>query len=92
MAVPDIVAGWAERNGCSDSAPTTTTVAADVDLIAYTCPRGAETELFRVTGGGHTWPGRAFAKNIESYVGPTTDSISATEEIWKFFEAHPLAR
>ena len=91
-SVPDIVAGWAKRNGCADAAPTTENVAPDVDVIAFDCPADADVELVRVTGGGHSWPGSAFAKNIESIVGHTTDSISATEKMWEFFEAHPLVR
>ena len=90
-SIPEITAAWAKRNGCR-SAPTDTTVAADVTLIKFPCPPGDEVELYRVTGGGHTWPGSEFSKAIESAVGPTTFSIDADELIWKFFEAHPLSR
>jgi polyhydroxybutyrate depolymerase len=91
-SVPDLVAGWAKRNGCADTAPTTQNLAPDVDVISFDCAADADVELVRVTGGGHTWPGSAFAKNIESNVGHTTDTISANEKLWAFFEAHPLVR
>jgi polyhydroxybutyrate depolymerase len=90
-SIPEITAAWAKRNGCTN-APTDTTVAVDVTLIRFPCPKGDEVELYRVTGGGHTWPGSQFSKAIESTVGPTTFSINANDLIWKFFEAHPLAR
>ncbi|MEY2435432.1 MAG: polyhydroxybutyrate depolymerase [Acidimicrobiaceae bacterium] len=90
--VPEIVAGWATRNGCASTPQTTQPIAADVDLLVFACPPGADAELYRVTGGGHTWPGSVFAKAIESIVGHTTDSISANEKMWAFFEAHPLTR
>jgi polyhydroxybutyrate depolymerase len=90
-SIPEITAAWAKRNSCT-STPTDTTVAADVTLIKFPCPTGDEVELYRVTGGGHTWPGSEFSKAIASAVGPTTFSINADELIWKFFEAHPLAR
>jgi poly(3-hydroxybutyrate) depolymerase len=44
----------------------------------------SEVVLWRLTGGGHVWPG------AESYfpklLGPPTKVIDANEEMWKFFE------
>jgi len=84
----DNTTAWAQRNGC-DATPTETPVAADVTKISYSCPAGAEVELYRVTGGGHAWPSSEFTKSIASVVGPTTSSINATELMWQFFEDHP---
>ncbi len=89
--IPEITAAWAVRNGCKKT-PTEKAVAADVTLISFSCPKGAEAELYRVTGGGHTWPGSDFSKAVVAAVGPTTSSINADELIWKFFQAHPLPR
>ncbi|MCU1399987.1 MAG: poly(3-hydroxybutyrate) depolymerase, partial [Acidimicrobiales bacterium] len=83
-SVPDRASTWAVRNGCAAS-PTEETVAADVTLLRYDCPAGAEVELYRVEGGGHAWPGSAFSVQIESVVGKTTLSIDATKLIWEFF-------
>ena len=88
-SIPQKTAAWAERNGCAPKVQQTT-VTADVTLLSYSCPKGADVELYRVTGGGHTWPGSKFSQQIESIVGPTTMSISANELMWKFFQAHPL--
>ena len=80
---------WAARNGCGPT-PQVESIAADVDRLQFPCPAGAEVVLYRIDGGGHTWPGSEFSKSIESIVGPTTSSISANDIIWKFFMDHPL--
>jgi len=88
-SIPAITAAWAARNKCAPKAHDTT-IASDVTLIAYSCPKQADVELYRITGGGHAWPGSLFSKGIASVVGRTTFSISADQIIWRFFEAHPL--
>ncbi len=88
-SIPRITAAWAKRNQCA-ATPVSTMVAGDVALIHYRCPHHADVELYRITGGGHTWPGSVFARGIASVVGPTTFSISANQIIWQFFQAHPL--
>ena len=90
-SVPDVLRSWARRNGCTGQA-SEKHIAADVTELSFACPAGADVELFRVEGGGHSWPGSAFSKQIEAVVGPTTDSISADEVMWTFFQAHPLTR
>ncbi len=89
-SVPDVMADWAERNGCDNAAPDEEAVADDVTLLTFPCPAGAEAELYRVDGGGHSWPGSEFLADAEAVVGPTTMSISADEIMWDFFEQHPL--
>jgi polyhydroxybutyrate depolymerase len=41
--------------------------------------------LYKIIGGGHTWPGRPHMKLI---LGTTTKEISANDIMWKFFSAH----
>ena len=89
--VPETTAAWARRNGCERRA-TRRRVASDVTRIAYAgCRRGADVQLYRVRGGGHTWPGSTFSQQIASLVGPTTMNVDANEVMWRFFRAHPLA-
>jgi polyhydroxybutyrate depolymerase len=88
-SMPKIMAQWAKRNRCATK-PKETRVAPDVTLVRYRCPQHADVQLYRITGGGHTWPGSEFSRQIESVVGPTTFSIDANEVMWAFFRAHPL--
>jgi polyhydroxybutyrate depolymerase len=78
-AVEDWMAEWANADGC-DAGPTVTSVSADVDSLAWQgC--AAPVVLYRVLGGGHTWPGGV---NDPTF-GASTDDISATELMWSFF-------
>jgi polyhydroxybutyrate depolymerase len=60
-----------------------------VTLISYSCPNGSSVELYRVRGGGHTWPGSALSAGAKQ-LGVTTMAINASKIIWNFFSAHPL--
>ena len=85
--VDDAVAKWAAFDGCA-TPPTTTASAADVEHVVYPdCPPSGAVELYRVLGGGHTWPG-GIAVNSDR-LGPTTTSIDATALMLTFFDAHP---
>ena len=88
-SVPAMTQAWAVRNGCEPRSEEEQ-LADDVARLTFDCPAGAETELYRVDGGGHSWPGSDFSAQIESVVGPTTFSIDANEVMWDFFEDHPL--
>ena len=88
-SIPAVTAAWARRNGCTPR-PTERSVATSVTLIAYSCPHGNDVELYRVSGGGHAWPGSAVSREIASVVGYTTMAISADQIMWAFFAAHPL--
>jgi polyhydroxybutyrate depolymerase len=66
-------------------------VTSDVTLIRYRCRSRADVELYRIAGGGHTWPGSRFSSAIGAFVGPTTTSIEADALMWAFFQAHPLS-
>jgi polyhydroxybutyrate depolymerase len=87
-SVPTWTANWARRNQC-ETKPTESAVAADVTRIQYgNCAQGAAVVLYRVQGGGHSWPG---GKPLpQSLVGPTSRSIDASRLMWAFFREHPL--
>jgi polyhydroxybutyrate depolymerase len=87
-SVPELTAAWAERNGC-DPEPTEEQTAEDVARVRFACPADATTELYRIDGGGHSWPGSEFSAGIDDVVGPTTFSIDADQVMWDFFVAHP---
>jgi polyhydroxybutyrate depolymerase len=86
--IPQQTAAWARRNGCT-SKMSTTRIASHVALLSWSCPHHADVELFRIQGGGHSWPGSPESAAIAKVIGPTTFEISADAEMWKFFQAHP---
>ena len=45
-----------------------------------------EVVFYRITGGGHTWPGR---RPDSFFLGPSALSLDANAIIWEFFERHP---
>lgn len=88
-SIPNIMGAWAKRNGCP-AGNTEKSVAPDVTEVSYNCPPADATILYRVTDGGHTWPGSEFSQSIASIVGKTTTSVSANAIMWDFFMKHPL--
>lgn len=87
-SIPKTTAAWARRDGCA-STSTTRVFAKNVALISYGCPNGATVSLYRIRGGGHTWPGSVFDSKTNT-LGATTMAISADKIMWAFFESHPL--
>ncbi len=77
-------ARWARRNRCgSDAALSAAT--ADVTRREYTdCAEDAAVVLFTIHGGGHTWPGGE--RLPEWFLGPTSESVDATRQMWAFFQ------
>ena len=84
---------WAHANGC---APPTRTALPDVARSDETtttlhgwshCRDNAEVRLYSVEGGGHTWPGgkQYLGKWL---IGRTSQDFSATDEGWRFLQAH----
>jgi polyhydroxybutyrate depolymerase len=87
-SIPKSTAAWAKRDGCASST-TTRVFTTNVALISYSCPNGATVSLYRIRGGGHTWPG-SVQDSKSTTLGATTMAISADKIIWNFFQSHPL--
>ncbi|MGQ0637642.1 MAG: alpha/beta hydrolase family esterase [Planctomycetaceae bacterium] len=51
-------------------------------------PGGAETVLYVIHQGGHTWPGRT-RPLLTGVIGRTTREISANDLMWEFFKKNP---
>ncbi len=94
LGVEDTFDLWRERNGCPGEVEQT--VIAPPRLASPTwverwtatgCAEGTEVVLYRVEGGGHTWPGgRAVAARVA--VGRISRRMDATEVVWAFFARH----
>jgi polyhydroxybutyrate depolymerase len=88
LPVDSMVAHWARTDGC-DALPAMedlADLAADGTTVSrhtYTgCSGGAEVVLYRVEGGGHTWPGSPF--DFSPVLGITSRDIVASEVIADF--------
>lgn len=89
---------WVERNGCNSAAIKNESVIPDtnkedgsrVSVEKYSgCKNKTEVILYRIHGGGHTWPGgpQYLPVNI---IGRTNCDFDATKDIWEFFKMHAL--
>lgn len=86
-------AWWARHARCPE--PVTTSLpdtrpkdGTRVHTVRYTgCAGGAEVLLYRVEGGGHTWPGgkQYLPKGM---IGPVSRDIKAVPHIFEFFARH----
>jgi polyhydroxybutyrate depolymerase len=88
------VAFWRDTDACANISDTTLLPNTDisdsstVQVIRYqNCPANNEILFYKITGGGHTWPGGLV--DVPQY-GNTNRDISATDEIWKFFDRYTL--
>jgi polyhydroxybutyrate depolymerase len=90
---PDVAewtASWAHRNRCGRD-PVESVMADDVTRRDYTnCRNDAAVVLFTIQGGGHTWPGGMPLP--EWFLGSTSESVDATQQMWAFFQEHRLTR
>jgi polyhydroxybutyrate depolymerase len=84
-SVEESVAFWVGNNACSP-APYTETHA-DIRHDTWDgCQHGAAVELYTILGGGHAWPG---GQGGRPGADQPTQTISASEIIWQFFQDHP---
>lgn len=89
--IDDVVAYWVGHNQCEES-PTVenlpnvnTNDGSTAQLQRYgNGDLGVEVQLYKITGGGHTWPGARFSS------GSTNQDFNASEKIWQFFNRFDL--
>jgi hypothetical protein len=85
---------WADFNGCNLIPDSTQLEDIDLDdsstvtLFNYSgCDQENEVKLYRINGGGHTWPGGW--TNPAWDLGTLNNDINASAEIWNFFKRNP---
>ncbi len=96
LSTMETVDFWAENNECP-SQPTTLLLpdkdpkdGSRVTVETYGWGEDStEVVLYRIEGGGHTWPGgwQYLSKRV---IGKTCRDISACEVIWEFFKKHSM--
>jgi polyhydroxybutyrate depolymerase len=91
-SVNQVMQRWKQLDGCQGDSLVTalpdisTTDFSTVEKIQYTnCDANAEIILFKITGGGHTWPDNNV---LLGGVGAINRDINATAELLTFFNAH----
>ncbi len=93
--VPETVAAWTALDGCKGEPAHEDLPDADPkdgtrwSLSAWRdCQGGAEVLLYKVDGGGHTWPkGGIYLPRV---VGRTSQDVDFEPLVWEFFKRHPL--
>lgn len=89
-----IAAFWAQVANCDSSIteplPNRYNDGTSVTVINYICPK-EQVVLYRIEGGGHTWPGGQPATGPTArIIGLTTQEIDATDAITNFFANYGL--
>lgn len=91
VAISKVLKFWQENNGC-DINPTIEQVPnksitdnTTAEKWTYTnCENNKKLIHYKITNGGHTWPGSIINN------GTTSQDFNASEEIWKFFKQYSL--
>jgi polyhydroxybutyrate depolymerase len=96
ISVADTVKFWVSKDGCPVTPETEQLPHLNANDNTLTviesypgCRDGTEVALYKVIGGGHTWPA-CLQYMPEKVVGRTSRDFSATEIIWQFFKMHPM--
>ncbi|HTF02885.1 MAG TPA: PHB depolymerase family esterase [Bacteroidia bacterium] len=93
QGIESVAVFWAVQNSC-DTTPVITQLADTDPNDGATAERyvynngvnGHTVELFKVTGGGHTWPGHY----VFTFNGNTCMDFDATAELWRFFSQYEI--
>lgn len=93
LGAEECVRWWADKNGCAkepkvekleDKVPDDGTT-----VERWTYAGSAPVIFYKVTGGGHTWPG--MPAGVEKVLGKVCRDVNASDVLWEFFSKHSLA-
>jgi polyhydroxybutyrate depolymerase len=91
LPIDTVVKYWRIKNNCNPTAVfnsvpnTNTSDGCTAEHYVYNNgTAGASVELYKIIGGGHTWPGSPYI------VGVTNEDFNASEKIWLFFRKYKL--
>ncbi len=92
LSVEQTISMWVLFNQCRSQPEITPVKVAEGDLAVTKMTYGnglaqSEVQLFKIDGGGHTWPGR---KPFAKFMGQAVLSLGANQLMWQFFQRHPL--
>ena len=89
--IDSVVKYWVNYNNCNSTPSfsnvpnTNTTDGCTAEHYRYLNGNsGSSVELYKIIGGGHTWPGSPYT------TGVTNRDMNASKEIWRFFNKYSL--
>jgi polyhydroxybutyrate depolymerase len=89
-SVDESLSFWRNFLGCKLESLKKRRKGGAIDIDYGTGRDGAEVVLWKIEGGGHTWPGGRFGFFGERVLGKMNTDISATDLMWAFFQRHPM--
>ena len=98
QTVEETMDHWLAINGCV--LPADSIRLPDIDpldagyidvFIHRNCTENSSVVLYKMYGGGHTWPGWSEEWEAFFHNGPTNRDIIADVELWKFFNSDSFA-
>ncbi|MEW6440670.1 MAG: alpha/beta fold hydrolase [bacterium] len=90
-SVPDTIAVWVRAAGADPEPEVEELLDLQDDgtrVIRYSYGTNEDPQrvvLYKIVGGGHTWPGRPKAERV---LGRATLEVSANDLMWEFFRRH----
>jgi polyhydroxybutyrate depolymerase len=91
-SMPDTIAGWTARDGCSGRSTTALTQGDGTCVKQGPCAGASDVELCTIPNGGHHWPGGlppVISGIGNCPFGYQSQSFSASVVLWDFFRQHP---
>ena len=94
VSTDDYINFWKEKNGCITEInmvdlPDTAADGTSVHMKEFSdCDAQGALVLYKIEGGGHTWPGGKQYLG-ERWIGKTNRDIIACDVIWDFFKTLP---
>jgi polyhydroxybutyrate depolymerase len=89
--IDTLIKWWVTKNNCTGTPNmtnvpnTSTTDGCNAEHYVYNNgTKGSTVELYKIIGGGHTWPGAGIT------IGVTCQDFKASKEIWRFFNQFSL--
>jgi polyhydroxybutyrate depolymerase len=94
LHVDSVIKYWSQYNSCTQApliTPVPNTSSTDgctADNYLYANgTNGSTVELYKVTNGGHSWPGAMYVAGL----GNVNQDFKASAEIWRFFRKYKLS-
>ena len=81
---------WLEVDGIKSKKPKADKVGNAAKISYGKGANGAEVVLWKLEGGGHTWPGGRFGFLKKKVLGEMNMNVSASRRMWDFFCKHPM--